>query len=219
MARVFLDLDGTLTDPFDGFTRSIAHALGALGKPVPDPADLGWAIGPSLWETFDRMGLTKAEADEGVRHYRARYTETGLFENTPYPGITQALDRIAGEGHRMFLATAKPMAYAGRITEHFGLSDYMEDQFGSELDGTRADKPDLVRYAVERTGTGASVMVGDRRHDAEGARAVDIPFVGVLWGYGGAEELRAAGARVLAETPAELPEAITRALALDHPLW
>lgn len=219
MARVFLDLDGTLTDPFEGFTRSVAYALERLGRPVPDPADLGWAIGPSLWESFDRMGLTKAEADEGVRLYRERYTDTGLFENTPYPGIVDALERIAANGHRMFLATAKPMAYAGRITAHFGLAGFMEDQFGSELDGTNADKPDLVRHAVAQTGTGPAVMVGDRRHDAAGARAVDIPFVGVLWGYGSEDELRTAGAHIRATSPAELPGAIDRALALTPPLW
>jgi len=110
MIPVFLDLDGTLTDPKPGITRSIVHALEALGHDAPDPDSLTWAIGPSLVDSFARLGVADPEAALGL--YRARYTEVGLFENRVYEGIPEALAALRDAGHRLFVATAKPHAYA-----------------------------------------------------------------------------------------------------------
>lgn len=184
MTPVFLDLDGTLTDPKPGITRSIVHALEALGLEAPDPDSLTWAIGPALVESFARLGVDDPEA--ALHHYRARYTHVGLFENRVYDGIPQALAELRDQGYRLFLATAKPHVYATRITAHFGLARFFEAEFGPELDGTRNDKGALLAHARAVLGLGdaPALMVGDRQHDHRAARATGMAALAVRWGYG-----------------------------------
>lgn len=208
MTPVFLDLDGTLTDPRPGITRSIAHALEALGHEVPDPDSLTWAIGPALVDSFAQLGVSDPQA--ALAHYRARYTDVGLFENSVYPGIPEALSALRGDGYRLFVATAKPHAYAHRITAHFGLSEFFEAEFGPELDGTRNDKAELLAHARAVLGLGSThaVMVGDRMHDHRAARANGMAALAVRWGYGNAQEHDLADA--VCDTPGELADAVRR---------
>lgn len=203
---VFLDLDGTLTDPKPGITGCIQHALRELGADVPHADELEWCIGPSLWHSFGQILGEDGPVDEAIAHYRARYTETGLFENAVYEGVPDMMSRLADSGVRLHLATAKPHVYARRITAHFGLADLMEFEFGSELDGTRVDKADLLAHALVETGAKpeASLMIGDREHDAIAAKANGIAAWGVLYGYGSRSELEAAGVSRLFHRPAEI---------------
>ncbi len=206
MTPVFVDLDGTLTDPKPGITRSIVHALEVLGLDAPDPDSLTWAIGPTLVDTFAQLGVADPEAALG--HYRARYTDVGLFENRVYDGIPQALTDLRDAGHRLFIATAKPHAYARRITAHFDLAQYFEAEFGPELDGTRNDKGALLAHARAELGLGdvPALMVGDRMHDHRAARANDMGALAVRWGYGDhSEHVLADG---VCDTPFELAEAV-----------
>lgn len=211
--HVFLDLDGTLTESGIGITRSIAHALQEMGREVPEQSVLNGLIGPSLWEGFARLGVEAARLDEAVALYRVRYTEVGLFENRVYDGVPEMLSRLAGA--TLSLATAKPITYAARITAHFGLAPHMTREFGSELDGTRSDKTDLIAHALAETGANPAraVMVGDRNHDVIGALANGVTPVGAGWGYGSAAELRDAGCTLIAATPAEAAEMILETLA------
>ena len=206
MTPVFLDLDGTLTDPRPGITRSIVHALVAMGHDAPDPDSLTWAIGPALIDSFARLGV--AEPEVALGHYRARYTAVGLFENRVYSGIPEALAQMRDAGHRLFVATAKPHAYARRITAHFGLAQYFEAEFGPELDGTRNDKAELLAFARETLGLGAAhaVMVGDRMHDHRAAHAAGMAALAVRWGYGDDSEHSEADA--ICDTPHGLAEAV-----------
>lgn len=189
MKTVFLDLDGTLTDAAPGITRSVIHALETLGMPAPAPETLGWVIGPALIDSFARLGVP--DPDEALGIYRARYTTLGLFENAVYPGIPEALEDLSGR-YNLCVATAKPHAYASRITAHFGLSGYMMREFGPELDGTRNDKGELLAFALRELDLDARdcVMVGDRHHDIDAGRAVGMVTIGVGWGYGAPDELR-----------------------------
>ncbi|MDF0602327.1 HAD hydrolase-like protein [Psychromarinibacter sp. C21-152] len=204
MRAVFLDLDGTLTDPKPGITGAAAHALETLGLPVPD--DLTWIIGPPLIDSFRRLGAPDPEKALGL--YREVYAAGRMFENAVYPGIPQALAAMRAAGARLYLATAKPHVYATRITAHFGLDAYLDEQFGPELDGTRNDKAELLAWALARTGAepGTCVMVGDRRQDFVAAAANGMRSVGVTWGYGSAEELALADR--LCDAPADLPAAV-----------
>ncbi|MCB1357677.1 MAG: HAD hydrolase-like protein [Maritimibacter sp.] len=206
MTPVFLDLDGTLTDPRPGITRSIVHALVEMGHDAPDPDSLTWAIGPALIDSFARLGV--AEPEVALGHYRARYTAVGLFENRVYSGIPEALAQMRDAGHRLFVATAKPHAYARRITAHFGLAQYFEAEFGPELDGTRNDKAELLAFARETLGLGAAhaVMVGDRMHDHRAAHAAGMAALAVRWGYGDDSEHSEADA--ICDTPHGLAEAV-----------
>ncbi|MHA6265791.1 HAD hydrolase-like protein [uncultured Aliiroseovarius sp.] len=211
MGTVFWDLDGTLTDPKPGITGSVVKALEALGLDAPHPDDLEWVIGPALLWSFEKLGVANPQA--ALDHYRAFYEdEGGMYDCTVFDGIPEALSTIKSR-HVMHIATAKPHAYARKITAHFGLAQHMTHEFGPELDGTRNDKGDLLRHALAYTSTdpGGCVMVGDRHYDLNAARAVDMKFVGVTWGYGGSDDLSDADAMV--ETPADLPGVIETLLS------
>ena len=203
---IFFDLDGTLTDPKVGITRCIQHALKELGATPPDADELTWCIGPPLLESFKSMLGDDALANAALKHYRARFSVVGLFENRLYTGIPEALRRLSGEDVSLFVATSKPRVYAERIVEHFGLGAFFKGVFGPTLQGDRAIKTDLLRWALgeTRVKAGASVMVGDRSHDMIGATDNGMRAVGVLYGYGCREELKASGAELLVRNPDEL---------------
>ena len=200
--NLLLDLDGTLTDPQEGITRCIQHALARLGRPVPEQDQLLGCIGPPLHTSFVHLlDGDEALADQAVGLYRERFADVGLYENALYPGILPALDRLREQGARLCLATSKPTVYARRIVSHFGLDSRLDGVFGSELDGTRTDKADLLAWLIDRLGLrrDATIMIGDRKHDMIGARANRIHPIGVTWGYGSREELLQAGAARLLE--------------------
>ncbi len=209
---ILLDLDGTLTDPREGITRCIQHALERLGQPVPKQDRLLHFIGPPLHESFSEMlGGNDELASRAVALYRERFGEVGLYENAPYPDIAEALGALRAGGARMFVATSKPTIYARRIVVHFGLDKWLEDVFGSELDGKRTDKSELLAYVAQQLGlsTETTRMIGDRKHDMIGARNNGIQGLGVTWGYGSEQELLEAGATALLRTPGELARLVT----------
>jgi phosphoglycolate phosphatase len=202
---VYIDLDGTLTDPFEGISNCIAYALETLGQERPADAELRRFIGPPLMETFEEL-VGPALAPRALGYYRERFSETGWRENAVYPGIHAALEAITAEGHRCFVATTKPRVFALRIVEHFELARHFSEVYGSELDGTRTDKTELLGYAARlRSGKRASVMIGDRYHDIVGALNNGFRAIGVTWGFGTEDELRDAGAHCLAAAPEQLP--------------
>jgi phosphoglycolate phosphatase len=210
MTTALLDLDGTLTDPKIGITRSIQFALERLGRPVPDQDALTWAIGPPLIASFSKLVGSEAEAAEALRLYRVRFSDVGLFENKVYPGVPEMLSRLRERRIRLFVATSKPHVFARRILEHFGLLGSFERVYGSELDNRNADKRDLLRHLVdtERLDPARTVMIGDREHDAIGAASVGMAAIGVTWGYGSRAELLAAGVVRLVDRPEELDDAV-----------
>lgn len=207
--NLLFDLDGTLTDPFVGITESIRFALVQLGRSAPAADDLRWCIGPPLKESLKQLLETEdaAMAETALSHYRARFGSVGLFENALYDGIPEVLTALAASGHTLFIATAKPGVFALRITDHFDLDKHFKAVYGSELDGTRSAKSDLIAHILQQEAIAASetVMIGDRSVDMTGARHNGVTACGVLWGYGSRAELVAAGARWCLEEPAELP--------------
>ncbi len=212
--KILLDLDGTLTDPFDGISRCIIHALENMGLPAPSTVELrGW-VGPPLRRSFatylERVG--GGEAERALALYRQRFGRQGWRENTVYEGIPEVLSTLRMAGHQLLLATAKPRVYAQRIVAHFHLAPHLSAVHGSELDGRHSDKAELIAHILEHEGLAAKqcVMVGDRGDDMRAARDHGIPGVGVLWGFGTADELLAAGAACLAGHPAELAEQLRR---------
>jgi phosphoglycolate phosphatase len=204
MHTAFFDLDGTLTDPKPGITRCIQYALERLAHPVPHQDDLVWCIGPPLHASFRKFLGTDELAHRAVELYRERFRDVGLYENEAYAGIEKTLSAVAACGRRLFVATSKPKIYADRIVAHFGLGRHFEHVFGSELDGTRADKAELLAYALGETKADPTraIMIGDRSHDVTGARKNGMTAIGVLYGYG---------------TPAELTEAGAHHLCAAHP--
>lgn len=204
---VLFDLDGTLTDPAEGITRSVQYALRQMGRAVPDREALLPFIGPPLLDSFREFcGMEQAEAEEAVHHYRAYFSRQGIWENRVYPGIPELLCFLKEQGRTLILATSKPAVFAGKILERFELAPYFSLLSGSELDGARSLKDEVVAWALERAGLspGEAVMVGDRAYDVRGAAACGVPCIGVLYGYGGREELEQAGAAALAASVAGL---------------
>jgi phosphoglycolate phosphatase len=216
MDAIFLDLDGTLTDPKIGITRSIQYALGALDQPVPAEQDLLWCIGPPLKTSFKTMLGSDALAERAVALYRERFSDIGIFENGVYDGIPELLAALAG-GPRLFVATSKPAVFAERIIAHFGMTSSFERVFGSGLDGAYAEKTELLKYGLEQSGLNGrrAVMVGDRSFDMVGAHHNRMTSVGVLYGYGSEAELRGAGAQHLCATPQDLRTLLDRLKGRD----
>ena len=208
---IFFDLDGTLTDSGPGIVASVAYALRKLGVEPPEPEKLRPFIGPPLlWSFAHFYGFDEAKCREALRLYREYFTAGGMFENSVYPGIPRALERLRASGLTLAVATSKPELFSRQIISHFGLDGYFEAICGASMDETRTEKAEVIRYALETVGIPAAegLMVGDREHDVLGAKAVGVGCVGVLWGYGSREELAKAGADALAETPEEMADRI-----------
>jgi phosphoglycolate phosphatase len=202
---LLFDLDGTLTDPKEGITACIQHALICLGRLPPSADELEWCIGPPLLGSFERL-LADASPDlawEAVRLYRERYTQHGIFESYPYPGVPEMLAALRNAGFHLFIATSKPTPFARRVLEQFQLAEFFVGIYGSELDGTRNDKAELIAHLLVDRGLEGdrAVMVGDRKHDVIAAQRNGVMPVGVSYGYGSVEELEGAGAVKILANP------------------
>lgn len=208
---ILFDLDGTVTNPEEGITKSFAYALEHMGIHVEDRTELRKVIGPPLLQSFDEFyHFTKEQALEATAKYRERYGDVGWAENEVYDGVEDMLKTLSEAGAKLILATSKPERYAVRIMEHFGLAKYFTMLCGADdYAKDRSTKEQVVRYALEQNGitdTGEVIMVGDRNFDVIGAAALGIKTIGVLYGFGDEEELSAAGAIHLVKTPRELTE-------------
>ena len=204
---VLFDLDGTLTDPAEGITNSVAYARERFGIYVEDHTTLLPFIGPPLKESFMRFyGLSDADGERAVEIYREYFKPKGMFENQGYPGVPEMLERLKNAGLRLCIASSKPEVFVRQILEHFDLAKYFDAVCGSELDGRRTDKAEVIAETLRRCPAERPVMVGHRRHDVDGAKKNGLPCAGVLFGYGGREELTLAGADFLAADVAELTE-------------
>lgn len=205
---ILFDLDGTLTDPKEGITNSVAYALKAFGIQVADKDTLCPFIGPPLKDSFRQFyGFSETQAEQAVAKYREYFAPKGIFENRPYAGIAELLARLQAQGRKCILATSKPAVFARQILEYFELNKFIDFVSGSELDGGRVQKEDVINHACLCCGINDRsrvLMVGDREYDIRGARACHIASCGVLWGYGSEAELTGAGADHLVRTVAEL---------------
>ncbi|MDY6067639.1 MAG: HAD-IA family hydrolase [Candidatus Faecousia sp.] len=192
---ILFDLDGTLTDSGEGIINCAASALRHFGLPVPSREEMRVFVGPPLHETFQRFGVPADKADEAIRVYRSRYIPTGMFENSPYPGVKELLETLKGDGYTLFVATSKPEEMSVTILEKFGLASYFDRICGASTDTSRSTKDAVIAYLLESSGAKEDmVMVGDTIYDVLGAKAHGIPAVGVSWGYGSVEEMVQAGA-------------------------
>jgi len=215
MDAIFFDLDGTLTDPLEGIARSMVFALEGLGLPVPDAAEMRSFIGPPIQVSMLARFGDPALVDEIVRRFRVRFGDVGMYENVVYPGVPEMLAEL-GDAAPLFVCTSKPHVYAVPVLRRFGLYDAFARVYGSELDGTRADKRELLAHALAREGLAHGradarariALLGDRDLDLRAARANGVLAWGAGWGYGTPDEL--AGADHVFEAPREVPLLIAR---------
>lgn len=205
---ILYDLDGTLTDSARGIVNSFKYCLGELGITGWDDRSLLKFVGPPLRESFGvYLGMDEQGVDEAIKIYRTYYADRGIFENSVYDGIPEALERLRGAGYIQAVATSKPEVYAKKILEKFELSGYFEDICGIPLGDESMTKAQVIAQSMERLGISDKsqvVMVGDRDYDIKGAHQNGIPCIGVTYGYGSREELECAGADEIVESPAEI---------------
>ncbi len=202
---ILFDLDGTLTDSGEGIINCAQLALEHFGIQADDREALRRFVGPPLRESFPKFGVPEDRVEEAVTVFRRRYLTVGKFENFPYPGIRTLLADLRAAGMDLYVATSKPETTAVEILTKFDLAGYFTKICGAELDGVRDTKDAVIAYLLESLPEDAvPVMVGDTVFDVEGAKAHGIPTIGVTWGYGDPEEMRAAGATALVDSPETL---------------
>lgn len=211
MKRIFLfDLDGTITEPKEGITKSVQYSLKFLGIDEPDLDKLECFIGPPLHKSYQiYYGLSEEDSFKAVKKYRERYSKVGIFECNLYDGIDKVLKCIKDNGGRIGLATSKPEEFAIELLNHYNLSQYFDCVTGSLMDGNRTDKTEVLEEAFKRMNITAAekentIMIGDRLHDIVGANNMEIESIGVKYGYSVGNELVDAGASYVVETTEEL---------------
>ena len=217
MTAVLLDLDGTLSDSKPGIAASFRFTVGQLGHDPAAAGDLTWAVGPpiavSMRRLLEQYGDDRVDLAVGI--YRARYSDVGLYDCSVYPGIVHMLDALRDAGLAMCVATSKRRDFADRVIDHLGLRSYVQAVYGAMPGGGLDDKQDLLKHILSVEGFSAAdtIMIGDRLHDMHAARHNGIRPIGVLWGYGGRDELETAGAHAVAETPDQVAPLVRGATA------
>lgn len=192
--NILIDLDGTLTDPKVGITTSARYGLEKIGHPISNEINIDWIIGPPLKASLAKILNVEADhvlAEQALMAYRERFAVKGLYENHVFEGVAETLAELKRRGYRLFVATAKPTVYAKQILEHFDLAQYFTEIYGSELNGERTNKAELIQYilAQQQLQADQCMMVGDREHDIFGARQNGMETIAVNYGYGSQQEL------------------------------
>lgn len=193
MKRILFDLDGTLTDPFLGITRSVAYSLKSFGIEVDDLETLKPFIGPPLDVSFrEYYHMDEAQSWKAVEKYREYFSKKGLFENKVYEGMEDFLQSLLNMDMKLYVCTSKPEVFAKEILDHFSLTPYFTGIYGATLDGSLKNKGDVIAHCIKQKQLNIQdcMMVGDRQHDIVGAHQNQIPCIGVLYGYGSLEEFQ-----------------------------
>ena len=193
MKRILFDLDGTLTDPFLGITRSVAYSLKSFGIEVDDLETLKPFIGPPLDVSFrEYYHMDEAQSWKAVEKYREYFSKKGLFENKVYEGMEDFLQSLLNMDMKLYVCTSKPEVFAKEILDHFSLTPYFIGIYGATLDGSLKNKGDVIAHCIKQVQLNIQdcMMVGDRQHDIVGAHQNQIPCIGVLYGYGSLEEFQ-----------------------------
>lgn len=202
---ILFDFDGTVFDTGEGIMKSVRYAAEAFGYQEPDLEALRCFVGPPLRGQFmKRYGVDAGTAEKMVAKYRERYSVKGLGECSVYPGVPELVRELRSMGKNVAIATGKPTAFTVSILERAGYGELFDAVLGSEFDGTRSKKSEVISELLEKYGRDGAVMIGDRDNDVLGAKECGIPCIGVAWGYAEPGELLKAGAISLAETVDEL---------------
>lgn len=209
---ILFDFDGTVFDSAEGITKSVQYALGKMGISA-ETSELMCFAGPPLNEMFSlRYGMDDAQASKAVEYYRERYTPIGWEECTPFDGMHELMHRLHEKGAKLAIATSKPRRFAEKILEKYDMRGDFDLVCGSEFDGTRGQKWEVIEYALNTFGISPdeAIMVGDRKYDVIGAKKCGVECVGVRFGYAEPGELEREGAVYVARNADDLYEFLTR---------
>lgn len=214
---LLFDLDGTLTDPKSGITKSVQYSLRKYGIDIDDLDELDKFIGPPLKESYMKyFSFSEQEAIQAIEYYREYFSDKGMFENKVYAGIPELLNSMKEKGIKLAVATSKPTFFATRILEHFSLNQFFDEIIGSNLDNTRTGKKEIIEYTLNQLhrNNNESLMVGDRKHDIIGAQANSVKSVGVLYGYGNKDEIENQNPDFIAENVTSLGDILNQIVSL-----
>ena len=206
---ILFDLDGTLTESGEGITKSVQYALDKMRYPEMDLEKLRVFVGPPLLEQFMKYtGMSEEEARQAVVYYRERYSVTGIFENRVYDGVQNMLEELRRKGYLLAVSSSKPEYFVTKVLDHFGLTGYFDEIVGSEMNGKRTGKADVIEETLRRLQLSDHreqvIMVGDKEHDVFGARTCGLECIAVSYGYGTMEELTQADPLRIAASPEEV---------------
>ena len=209
---ILFDLDGTLTNPKEGITKCVQYALAKFNIEADTESLLGY-IGPPLHWSFTHFhNISPKDAPKAVEYYRERYSRIGIFENLLIPGFDTVLKTLKDKGHILAVATSKPTVFARQILDEYKVSQYFDAIIGSELDGSRTEKAEVIEYTLETlniTNKDSIIMVGDRSYDVLGAAKLGIPTIGVTFGFAKEGELEKAGAKYIVTCPDEIIDIVS----------
>lgn len=198
--QILFDLDGTLTDSGEGIMHCAELTLEYYNLPIPPRSEMRSMVGPPLRDSFQRFNIPVTELDNAVAYYRKHYLAVGQYENAPYPGIPQLLQKLCLDGHRLYIATSKPETMAINILKHFDLLQYFTIVCGA-IPGGRSTKEQVIEHLLSQLENAENlVMVGDTIYDVQGASYHNIPCIGVSWGYGDLAQMQDAGAQIVTDT-------------------
>ncbi|MBR4671144.1 MAG: HAD hydrolase-like protein [Butyrivibrio sp.] len=212
--NILFDLDGTLTDSSEGIIKCVLHTYEKMGATPPAAELLPTFIGPPLSDSFVRCGIKEEDVRDAIDIYRQRYNTVGKYENKPYPGIPELLQKLNDEGYNLYVATSKPEKTSLDILEHYDLAKYFKEIAGATYDSKREKKEDVIRYLLDKIAVGDkdelsdTVMIGDTTYDVTGAAEFNIPCIAVTWGFGDLEDMKAKGAIAVVNTMDELYKSI-----------
>ena len=190
---IAFDLDGTLTDPYEGLTRAHVYGLKRVGIIGLDRKELKKYIGPPLKDAWmEDFGISEEVALSAISYFREYFSVYGWWDNVLYGGVEDLLARLKKSGKKIVLATSKPEVFAIKILKKFGIYDYFDFVGAATLDHKRDSKESVLRFVLDNLPEGVTeenvLLVGDTKYDLEGAEAVGIDFLGVSYGYGERED-------------------------------
>ncbi|MBT2642905.1 HAD family hydrolase [Bacillus sp. ISL-41] len=211
---ILFDLDGTISDPKEGITRSVQYALQKMNISAPDGEQLEGFIGPPLQVSFaEYLDFDEHQTKKAIDFYRERFKEKGMYENELYSGIRLLLQSLKEQDFILVVATSKPTVFAEQILRHFEIDHYFDLVVGSNLDGTRSSKTEIIQYILDSYKKHKSedfIMIGDRKHDIEGANNCGIDSIGVMYGYGSFEELQNSQPAYIVESVEQLRDILMK---------
>ena len=209
---VLFDMDGTIVESGEGIIRTVEETLRTFGWRTLSPEELRRFVGPPSHDSYRNIaGMDEALARRAADWHRARYREENWRLARLFPGMWELLADLRRAGAHTALATTKPRPALESMLDAFALRDLLDFTASSRADGTGGEKPALIARcltALGETDKSRTVMIGDTRFDAAGARDAGVPFLGVLYGYGTRAEMEREGARRFVQTVAELRAAL-----------
>ncbi|MFJ7746811.1 HAD family hydrolase [Peribacillus sp. NPDC097295] len=207
---ILFDLDGTLSDPKVGITKSVQYALQKMNIVEPDLNKLQCFIGPPLQVSFvEYYNFDEKNTQKAIGLYRERFKEKGMYENVLYSNIASLLQTLTERQFSLVVATSKPTVFAEQILKYFHIDQYFERIVGSNLDGTRASKTEIIQYILDKYKEytlSNFIMIGDRKHDIIGANNTGIDSIGVTYGYGTFDELSHSNPTHIVESVSQLKD-------------